>query len=157
MPADEVKEELLLGTQDAAQNGEIPELTAEDLEQLLDILAEPGSVVSVPHGDEVVVTDDGCAKLLCSGPADGGAGLPVSRQTSILAYERGFAADTVSLGHEDYSFKPVKSIKPRRCLWHADCSYYGCRHGRHSYHRRPGGMDADDPPNEACRRQTICG
>jgi dimethylamine--corrinoid protein Co-methyltransferase len=36
--------------------------------------------------------------------------LPVSRQTSILAYERGFAADTVSLGHEDYSFKPVKSI-----------------------------------------------
>ena len=56
MPVDEVKEELLLGTQDAAQNGEIPELTAEDLEQLFDIVAEPGRVVSVPHGDEVVVT-----------------------------------------------------------------------------------------------------
>jgi dimethylamine--corrinoid protein Co-methyltransferase len=56
MPADEVKEELLLGTQDAAQNGEIPELTAEDLEQLFDIVAETGRVVSVPHGDEVVVT-----------------------------------------------------------------------------------------------------
>ena len=110
MPADEVKEDLLLGTQDAAQNGEIPELTAEDLEQLFEILAEPGRVVSVPHGDEVVVTDDGCAKLFCSGPADGGAGLPISRQTSILAYERGFAADTVSIGHEDYSFKPVKQI-----------------------------------------------
>ena len=110
MPADEAKEELLLGTQDAAQNGEIPELTPEDLEQLFEILAEPGRVVSVPQGDEVVVTDDGCGKLFCSGPADGGAGLPVSRQTSILAYERGFAADTVSIGHEDYSFKPVKSI-----------------------------------------------
>ena len=34
MPADEVKEELLLGTQEAAQDGEIPELTPEDLEQL---------------------------------------------------------------------------------------------------------------------------
>ena len=34
MPADEVKEDLLLGTQDAAQNGEIPELTTEDLEQI---------------------------------------------------------------------------------------------------------------------------
>jgi dimethylamine--corrinoid protein Co-methyltransferase len=104
MPADEVKEELLLGTRDAAQNGEIPQLTPDDLEQLFEILAEPGRVVSVPPGDEVVVTDDGCAKLFCSGPADGGAGLPISRQTSILAYERGFAADTVSIGHEDYSF-----------------------------------------------------
>ena len=28
MPVDEVKEELLLGTQDAAQNGEIPEAAA---------------------------------------------------------------------------------------------------------------------------------
>jgi dimethylamine--corrinoid protein Co-methyltransferase len=110
MPAEEVKDDLLLGTQDAAQNGEIPELTPEDLEQLFEIMAEPGRVVSVPPGDEVVVTDDGCAKLFCSGPADGGTGLPISRQTSILAYERGFAADTVSIGHEDYSFKPVKPI-----------------------------------------------
>lgn len=110
LAADEVKEELLSGTQEAAQNGEIPELSTEDLEQLLEILAEPGRVVSVPPGSEVVVTDDGCAKLFCSGPADGGAGLPISRQTSILAYERGFAADTVSIGHEDYSFKPVKPI-----------------------------------------------
>ena len=110
MPADEVKEDLLSGTQDAAQDAAIPELSAEDLEQLFEILAEPGRVVSVPPGDEVVVTDDGCAKVFCSGPADGGAGLPISRQTSILAYERGFAADTVSIGHEDYSFKPVKPI-----------------------------------------------
>ena len=35
MPADEVKEELLLGTQDAAQKGDIPELTPEDQDQML--------------------------------------------------------------------------------------------------------------------------
>ena len=48
MPADEVKEELLLGTQDAAQKGEIPELTRDDLDQMFEILAESGRIVSVP-------------------------------------------------------------------------------------------------------------
>lgn len=110
MRADEVKEELFLGTQDAAKKGGIPELTQEDLDQMFEILAESGRVVSVPPGDEVVMTDDGCGKVFCSSSSDGGAGLPVSRQNSILAYERGFAPDTVSLGHEDYSFKPVKPI-----------------------------------------------
>ena len=110
MPVDEVKEELLIGTQDAARKGQIPELTREDLDQMFEILAESGRIVSVPPGDEVVVTDDGCAKIFCSSSADGGAALPISRQNSILIYERGLAADTVSLGHEDYSFKPVKPI-----------------------------------------------
>lgn len=110
MPVQEVKEEVLQGTLDAAKNGGIPELTQEDMEQMVDILAEAGRVVSVPPGNEVVVTDDGCAKIFCMGSADGGAALPISRQNSILAYERGFAADTVSLGHEDYSFKPAKAI-----------------------------------------------
>lgn len=110
MPADEVKEELLLGTQDAAQKGEIPELTRDDLDQMFEILAESGRIVSVPPGDEVVVTDDGCANVFCNSSTDGGAALPISRQNSILAYERGMAADTVSLAHEDYSFKPVKPI-----------------------------------------------
>jgi dimethylamine--corrinoid protein Co-methyltransferase len=110
IPAEEVKEELLLGTRDAAQKGQIPELTQEDLDQMFEILAESGRIVSVPPGDEVIVTDDGCGKVFCSSSADGGAGLPISRQNSILAYERGMAADTASLGHEDYSFKPVKPI-----------------------------------------------
>ena len=33
-----------------------------------------------------------------------------SRLQAILTYERACAADTTSLGHSDYSFKPVKSI-----------------------------------------------
>jgi len=110
MPIQEVKEELLKGTQDAAKKGGVPELSQEELQQVFEILCEPGRVVSVPPGNEVVVTDDGCAKIFCMGSADGGAALPLSRQNSILAYERGFAADTVSLGHEDYSFKPTKAI-----------------------------------------------
>ncbi len=110
MPAREIKEELLEGMEEAARNGKAPELSPEDLDHLFEIIAEPGRIVSVPPGDEVIVTDDGCSKIFCMGPADGGAALPISRQNAIQAYERSFAADTVSLGHEDYSFKPVKAI-----------------------------------------------
>ena len=110
MSPQEIREDLQEGMQLAAKNGRVPELSSQEIEQMLDIIAEPGRIVSVPPGDEVIVTDDGCAKIFCMGPADGGAALPISRQNSIQAYERSFAADTVSLGHEDYSFKPAKAI-----------------------------------------------
>ncbi len=110
MPAREIKEDLLQGMKEAAVNGKVPELSPEDLEHMFEIIAEPGRIVSVAPGEEVIVTDDGCSKIFCMGPADGGAALPISRQNSIQAYERSFAADTVSLGHEDYSFKPSKAI-----------------------------------------------
>ncbi len=110
MSPQEIREDLQEGMQGAAKNGNVPELSSQEIEHMLDIIAEPGRIVSVPPGDEVVVTDDGCAKIFCMGPADGGAALPISRQNSIQAYERSFAADTVSLGHEDYSFKPAKAI-----------------------------------------------
>ncbi len=106
----EIKNDLLLGTQDAVTKGKVPELTEDELGQLFQIIAEPGRIVSVPPGEELVVTDDGVAMVLCSAEADGGAGLPISKQNSILAYERAFAADTVSTGHTDYSFKPAKAL-----------------------------------------------
>jgi dimethylamine--corrinoid protein Co-methyltransferase len=110
LPVQEVEEEILEGTQDAAKKAGIPELTADDQQQMLEIFAEPGRVVSVPPGEEIIVTDDGCAKIFAAGPADGGAVLPISRHNSVLVYERGFAPDTVSFGHEDYSFKPAKAV-----------------------------------------------
>lgn len=110
MTAEELKDELLLGTRDAAQKGSIPELSTAELDQLFDIIADPSRIVSVAPGEELVVTDDGVAGILAGGEADGGAGLPISGQNSILAYERAFAPDTVSTGLEDYSFKPVKAV-----------------------------------------------
>jgi len=40
MPSDQVKEDLLAGTQDAAQRAEIQQLTSDELEQLLDIFKD---------------------------------------------------------------------------------------------------------------------
>lgn len=111
MSPSEIKEELEAGTKDAAGKGEIPELLSEDLEQLFEIIAEPSRIVSVPRGCEVIVTDDGVAENLRKTEVDGGSGIhSMGRTTSLLGYERGVAPDTASLGHEDYSFKPVKGV-----------------------------------------------
>jgi len=107
---DELNQELLDGTQDAAKKGQIPELTGSELDQLFEIIAEPGRVVSVPPGEELIVTDDGIANNLHASEADGGAGIPMDGLACVLAYERGTAADTAGTGNEDYSFKPAKAV-----------------------------------------------
>ncbi len=110
MSTDEVREDIQAATQDAARRAEIPELTQEEIEQLVEIMAEPSRAVSVNHGQEVVVTDDGCSMSFYSGQDGGGVGVSMSRLQAILTYERALAADTTSMGHSDYSFKPVKPI-----------------------------------------------
>jgi dimethylamine--corrinoid protein Co-methyltransferase len=106
----DIRQDLLDGTRDAAKKGDIPELNESELDQLFEIFAEPGRIVSVPPGEELIVTDDGIATNLHASEADGGAGIPMDPLACILAYERGAAADTAGTGNEDYSFKPVKAI-----------------------------------------------
>jgi dimethylamine--corrinoid protein Co-methyltransferase len=106
----EIKEEIRRGTENAAELARIPVLSDGETEQLFDIIAEPGRVVSVPHGHELIMTDDGIAECFAGTEADGGSGISISRQAAVLSYERGLAADTGSIGHSDYSFKPVKAI-----------------------------------------------
>jgi dimethylamine--corrinoid protein Co-methyltransferase len=110
MPASELEEEILAGTEDAAEKGRVPRLTEEELERLFGIMAHPSRMVSVEPGQEVIVTDDGCTMSFYSGQEGGGVGVPLSRLQAILVYERACGADTTSMGHSDYSYKPVKSI-----------------------------------------------
>jgi dimethylamine--corrinoid protein Co-methyltransferase len=110
MASEEVKEDILAATREAARRAEIPELTADEMEELFEIMAEPCRAVSVRPGREVIVTDDGCSMSFYSGQDSGGVGISMSRQQAVLTYERACAADTTSMGHSDYSFKPVKPI-----------------------------------------------
>lgn len=110
MSPEEVKDDLLAGTNDAAKRAKVPVLTPDDLERLFDIFAEPSKIVSVRAGEEVVVTDDAVATLFFLDQENCGQGLPMSRVQSILTYERTCCADTISTGHIDYSFKQVKPI-----------------------------------------------
>ena len=110
MAAGEIKDDILAATHEAAQCAEIPELSPDEMDQLFEILAEPSRAVSVRPGQEVIVTDDGCSMSFYSGQDSGGVGVSLSRMQAILTYERACAADTTSMGHSDYSFKPVKPI-----------------------------------------------
>lgn len=110
MSAEQVKEDILVGTQDAAERGKIPELNSDELEQLFEIFADTNRIVAVKPGEEVITTDDGASMTLIGDQADGGIDLPMSYMQSILAYERVCCADTAGVGHVDYSCKPVKPI-----------------------------------------------
>ena len=106
----EIKDDIDRGTVDAAERAAVPELSDEDRAQLFEIIADPSRIVSVQPGEEVIATDDGCTMSFYSGQDDGGVGIPMSRMQAVLTYERACAADTTSIGHSDYSYKPVKQI-----------------------------------------------
>jgi dimethylamine---corrinoid protein Co-methyltransferase len=110
MPAEEIREDIRDGSADAAAKGGVAALTEEEQAQLFAILAEPSRAVSVNPGEEVIVSDDGCSMSFYSGEDGGGVGAPLSRLAAVLTYERACGADTTSLGHSDYSYKPVKPI-----------------------------------------------
>lgn len=110
MPAEQVREDIRAGTEDAAERAKVPALSAGEQEHLFRILAEPSRTVSVRPGEEVIVTDDGCSMSFYSGEDGGGVGTPMSRLQAVLTYERACGADTTSMGHSDYSYKPVKPI-----------------------------------------------
>jgi dimethylamine--corrinoid protein Co-methyltransferase len=106
----EIKEDIEDGTKDAADRGEIPELTDDDKERLLEIVTEPNKIVSVSPGEEVVMTNDVGTLTIQGDQGNSGVGLPLDRIQCILTQERAFGSDTMELAHTDYSFKPVKPI-----------------------------------------------
>jgi dimethylamine--corrinoid protein Co-methyltransferase len=110
MSRQEIAEDILDGTNDAADKGIIPALTKAEREQLLDILCEPGRMVSVSPGEEVIVTDDACSMSFYMDQENSGMGLPISRHQALLAWERVCCGDTACMGHVDFSVKPVKNI-----------------------------------------------
>lgn len=110
MEVSEIRDDIREGTRDAAQRAKVPEMSQEDQQRLLAIMADPSRAVSVAPGNEVVVTDDGGTMSFYSGQDGGGVGVSMGRMQAVLTYERACGADTTSLGHSDYSYKPVKPI-----------------------------------------------
>lgn len=110
MSGEEIKEDIAAGTEDAARRAKVPQLTADEQERLFEIMAEPARTVGVSPGEEVIVTDDGGTMSFYTCQDGGGVGVPLSRMQAVLTYERACAADTTSMGHSDYSYKPVKPI-----------------------------------------------
>lgn len=105
MSAEDIRWDLEEGTRDAADRGKIPELTKEELDHLFEIITMPGNVVGVERGNEVVTTSDsGGCKITYH------ANIAIDRSTAVLIHEKVLGADSLDIGHIDYSYKAVKPV-----------------------------------------------
>ena len=104
LSASELRRDLTEGTADAAECGEISALSKEELDHLFDIFSSPYRFVSVESGREVVLSYDGTPIKMRR------AQVNVDRVQCLQIYEKLLGADTLEMGHVDYSFKPIKPI-----------------------------------------------
>lgn len=105
MTPEDIRWDIEEGTKDAADRGRIPELTQEEMDHLYDIITMPGIVVGVERGNEIVTTSDsGGCKITYH------ANIPIDRGTAVLIHEKVLGADSLDIGHIDYSYKAVKSV-----------------------------------------------
>jgi len=102
--AKDLMRDLEEGTEDAADRGEIPALTQEELDHLFDIFSSPHKFIGVESGKEVVLSYDGTPLKMLR------AQVNVDRLQCLQIYEKLMGADTLEMGHMDYSFKPIKPI-----------------------------------------------
>ncbi len=100
----ELRKDLEKGTEDAADRGKIDPLSKEELQYLYDLFRSPERFVSVEPGNEVVLSYD-CPSIKFMRTA-----LPVHRTQTLQILEKLMGADTIELGHVDYSYKQVKPI-----------------------------------------------
>lgn len=102
----EVREDLEVGTKDAAERAGVSPLSDDELKYLYEIFECPYRVVGVEEGKEVVLSYDSSNTKIKR------AGITVSKIQSLQVLERALGADTLELAHIDYSYKAVKSIVP---------------------------------------------
>jgi dimethylamine---corrinoid protein Co-methyltransferase len=100
----QLMEDLSGGTEDAADRGKIAPLSKEELDYLFGLFICPDRFVSVTSGNEIILSYDGGPLKMIRAAVD------VHRIQSLQIYEKLLGADTLELGHIDYSFKPVKPI-----------------------------------------------
>lgn len=110
MTKEQIVADLEAGSADAADLGSIPTLSSTELDKLLEILTLPGRMVGVEAGKEVPVTHDIGTIRLDGDQGNSGVGIPSSRLVGMMYHERALGADSMELGHIDYSFKPVKPV-----------------------------------------------
>jgi len=102
----EVREDMEVGTKDAAERAGVSPLSDDELKYLYEIFECPYRVVGVEEGKEVVLSYDSSNTKITR------AQITVSKIQSLQVLERALGADTLELAHIDYSYKAVKPIVP---------------------------------------------
>ena len=110
MSKEEIFADIQAGTADAADMGEIPALTSDEMEMLFEIISDRNRIVGVEPGHEVVLTYDIGQLDFTGDNGNSGNGVDMGRLETALLHERALGADTFELAHADYSIKPVKPV-----------------------------------------------
>ena len=110
MSKEEILADIQAGTADAADMGEIPALTSDEMEALFEIISDRNRIVGVEPGHEVVLTYDIGQLDFTGDNGNSGNGVDMGRLEAALLHERALGADTFELAHADYSIKPVKPV-----------------------------------------------
>ena len=110
MSREEILADIQAGTADAADMGEIPALTSDEMEALFEIISDRNRIVGVEPGNEVVLTYDIGQLDFTGDNGNSGNGVDMGRLEAALLHERALGADTFELAHADYSIKPVKPV-----------------------------------------------
>ena len=105
MTADEIREDIQAGVEDAASRGKIPPLSQEEMDKIFDIVTAPGGIVGVHPMDAVVTTSDSGSDKLSTK-----CGLPIDRSVNAMIHERVLGCDSVDIGYSDYNYKTVKGV-----------------------------------------------
>jgi dimethylamine--corrinoid protein Co-methyltransferase len=100
----EARRDLEDGTREAAERGNVPVLSKEELQHLLEIFSSPHRFIGVEPGKEIVLSYDGTPIKLSRTQVN------VDRLQCLQIYEKLLGADTLEMGYLDYSFKPIKSM-----------------------------------------------
>ncbi len=100
----EIRSDLEEGSRDAAERAEVPPLTDDEINYLLDLYRCQDRVVGVEEGKECCLTYDNMTSKIER------AHIAVSKLQQLQIFERALGADTLELAHIDYSFKQAKHV-----------------------------------------------
>ncbi len=121
MTKEDIMADIEAGANDAAELGDVPALSEDEMQKMADIIMSPNRIVGVEPGMEVPVTHDIGAIRIDGDQGNSGVGIPASRLVGSMVHERAFGADTMELGHIDYSYKPVKPVISQECQTMESC------------------------------------
>jgi dimethylamine--corrinoid protein Co-methyltransferase len=110
MTKQQIMDDAEAGMNDGADCAGVPVLDSNDLENIVETICAPGRVVSVPRGNEVVLSEDGGPYKLILDSGSSGDGIDMSRTAAIQVHEKALGLDTFQLATVDYSLKAVKPI-----------------------------------------------
>ena len=110
MTKQQILDDIHNGTADAADMATIPQLDANDIEHIAEIVMDQGRVVGVEPGNEIVLSYDIGQLDFTGDNGNSGNGVDMGRLEAALLHERALGADTFELAHSDYSIKPVKPV-----------------------------------------------